>query len=421
MKITTFNYRKIVDLCIEANEYIYIISPGIFEEIAETLLEKKRNNAGIDIVCVVDPTETAFRSHHGVTSSVSKLLDVGIEIRELLDHRLSFIITERQAFFFFQSNRSVEEDPNGPNAVEIPALLKAFFIMQIFKRPMNPKLLNVTEKEFGSLLVLHNSFKTDDELPETPPLLDKQAFEKVADSIQKNPPKSPDTRRLVQVYTTRIRFVEFEVKGIHVERKTVKIPNKILNLADTNLRNRIKATISILDEDEIKRVSALMEPLEVKIKQLRSDYLKNVSSRNKNVILVDKLFEFKREIQKIKKDYDELTKQVIKTLNEARKKLEDRLADQIEKIFTENAPFGFPEDSDSYFIRMRAEEEARDIKKPTLDSLLKSFKITYREFDPTWNDFQDKKFVEELYSIGFINASERDKIVSEFEAIRVLQ
>jgi hypothetical protein len=315
----------------------------------------------------------------------------------------------------------LKEDSNGPNAVEMPAQLKAFLTMQIFKRPMNPESINVTERELDSLVKLHNSFEITKELPETPQPLNKQAFEKVEDNLQKDPPKSPDIKRLVNVYTTRIRFVEFEVKGIHVDRRTVKIPSKILNLADENLRNRIKATIAILDDNEIKRVNVLREPVEERINQLRSEYLKKVASRNKSVILVDRLNNFKREVDEIKKEYERLSEEVIKVLNEARKKLEDRLTNEIMKIFLDNPPFGLPKGSDNYFIKMRAEEEARAIRKPTLNSLIKSFKITFREFDPTWNDFQDKSFVEELYSIKFISASERDKIVSEFEAFRVTQ
>jgi hypothetical protein len=419
MIVNTLNYNDIIDLCLGAKKFIYLASPGIFDEIGETLVEKKRMHSAIDIVCVIDSTEDAIRKHHGEASVIRSLIEAGVEVRAFPQHRLGFIITDERAFLLFQTNRSVELDVEGPNAIEMPVTLKEYLTMQFFKRPANEAITQQVQHELDALIAHQNTFETLSELNGTPEVLASEMYTEVEERIKKDPPKSPDTKRMVDVYATKIRFIELEVKGIHVERKTVKIPNRILNLTDEELRKRIKASISILDEDDARWVSQALGPLDEHINEIRKEFLRSVPSRKKNVILVDRLPAFTREIDSFTKEYERMSREVIKALNESLKKLEVRLADEIEKIYRVTPPADLFGRDDPHFVRIQAEEEARKIPKPNIQSLVNSFSITTREFDPTWNDFQDEAFANELFGIGFIEASERDQIVNEFQAFQV--
>jgi hypothetical protein len=419
MNVTTLKYNDIIDLCLAAKKLIYLASPGIFDEVGETLVEKKRMHSAIDIVCVIDPTEDAIRKHHGEASVIRSLIETGVEVRTLPHHRLGFIITDEKAFLIFQTNRSVELDVEGPNAIEMPVTLKEYLTMQFFKRPATEAITQQVQYELDALIAHQDTFETLTELKGTPEVLDSEMYAEVEERIKKDPPKSPDTKRMVDVYATKIRFIELEVKGIHVERKTVKIPNRILNLTDEELRKRIKASISILDEDDARLVSQTLVPLDEHINEIRKEFLRSVPSRKKNVILVERLPAFKREIDSFTKEYERISREVIKALNESIKKLEVRLADEIEKIYRVTPPADLFGRDDPHFVRIRAEEEARKIPKPSIQSLVNSFSITTRAFDPTWNDFQDEAFANELFGIGFIDASERDQIVNEFQAFQV--
>lgn len=69
------------------------------------------------------------------------------------------------------------------------------------------------------------------------------------------------------------------------------------------------------------------------------------------------------------------------------------------------------------FVEDYAAQKARTIALPTVESIMKGFSIEKRIFDPTYEDFSDQDFIEELEVIGFMSRAERKEIVDEFEAI----
>src|SRR5581483_5621358 len=86
--------------------------------------------------------------------------------------------------------------------------------------------------------------------------------EEVAKDLSANPPQKFDLARTVRVFNALFEFVEFELKGFSISRKTVPISSDLMGLADSKTQKLFRSTFRLVGEDsEISgvRVAKLKE------------------------------------------------------------------------------------------------------------------------------------------------------------------
>lgn len=411
--VETVNYQTIIDHLFSAQKYWYAALPGIYDELAEGIIEAKRRNPNLEIEIIIDSTESSFRSHHGSIDAIHSLINSEISVKQIPNHRLGFFMSEESGWFLFTQSRAIEKEPLGFNAIQINDISKHELLYYFFEKESEPDLI-ISHNP-------HSNYKTGKEVKPQP--LDDVAFYEVSESLESNPPPSPDFKRVFDVYSTKIKFIEFEVKGINLHQKMVSIPNDILNLVDENLRNQIKTRLNIFDEYTQKKIEDKLIQVEKEVSQIREKYLKRVASRKKSVLHAKHLQDFNQHIESLKVKYSEVQESIEIDIWGALISLEERLKAELLKIY-ENAP---PNELIRFrgevqyprFLKNYVEKIAMDIKLPSLEKLMNSFEVNKRIFNPTYEDFKDKNFIEELEKIGFIDKAEQKEIVDEFNAIGV--
>ena len=67
--------------------------------------------------------------------------------------------------------------------------------------------------------------------------------------MQENPPQKFDITRTVQVFNSRFEFVEVEVHGCSISRKTATIPSELMTfIKDKDARNNLHSSYQIVRE-----------------------------------------------------------------------------------------------------------------------------------------------------------------------------
>lgn len=420
-------YKELADLFWEAERFIYLAAPGLFEDWAEWLIEIKQQTPNINIQVIIDPTEDGFRKNYGEVDAVSMLADNDITVKQYKHHRLGFIATDKTGYFLFNQSRAIEKEVRGYNAIQMATTTKGAIGIHCFGIECATHEISgfqkALDKEVEELETMNDKFVSEGRTSITPELLDTEALSEVKQSVEQYPPVSPDLQRLLNVYFTKIKFVEFSTKGIKISNRTVKIPNDILKLADYSLRDQITTRLDIFNDELKTQIEQLTNPIKDKADKLREQYFYPVASRHKNVMKANEQKRFQKEILKLKEDYKKAENKIYRLLNDALQDVKERLSKEITTIYMENPPTAIERYEESDQLRMFAKSEAEGavngISIPSLQELASSFKIEYNFFDPTYEDLKDEDFIGELFEGDFIDEAERDQIVREIQAVGV--
>jgi hypothetical protein len=419
--LTKIAFSDLIDHLFAAQRYWYGVLPGIHEEQAEALIEAKKEKPELTIELVIDPQESAFRSHYGDASAISQLLEVGVTIKEIPGHRLGFIISDQSSFILFMQSRAIEKEPDGYNAIRMSAVTTNELLLHFFGRRMQQDMQEEYVKEMRELVRVKDQVTDQGMTDFTPALIDEEVFIDTAYNLHHNPPPNPDFKRMYDVYTTKIKFVEFEVHGIKMDQKTIPITNEILNLADENLRNQISTRLRLFDSELQEEIKKRFSELAKRVESIRGSYLKRVTSRNKSVIKATHLEAFKKEVETFSKEYEKIQKEIESTIHSSLIKLKKSVKEEILGVLKQSPPDRLKKfrEHDQYllFLEDHADNEAKKIRFPTAESLMNTFNVEKRIFDPTYEDFKDQVFIKELEDIGFISTAERQEIVDEFRAM----
>ena len=416
-------YKEITDHLFHAEEYWYGAFPGIHSEVANALIEATKRNTGCAFELVIDTTELAFRGHHGDVDAIAELLEQGVLIKEIPGHRLGFIISDKSAWFLFTQSRAIEKDPTGYNAIRMSATTKNEVLLHFFGRSDSKDIQEEYVEEMRELVEVKNQLEGQGMTAFTPPILDEENFEEVTQSLKENPPTSPDFKRLLDVYSTKIKFIEFEVKGIKLDQRTITIPTDVLNLVNEELRNQITTRLHIFDKEARDSIKKRLSGIEKQVETIRDKFLKRVASRNKSVIKAEQLLTFKNEIETLNTEYDKVQDDIEADIRGNLITLKKRLKSELKRNFEEITPDELTKfkthEQFPLFLDDYVEKISSKIHLPTATQLMKYFEVNTRVFDPTYEDFKDQDFISELEKVGFISRSEKKEIVEEFEAIAV--
>lgn len=82
-------------------------------------------------------------------------------------------------------------------------------------------------------------------------LVKEAEIKAVQEDLRINPPQKFDLARVVRVFNSHIEFVEFELVGTAIGRKTVSIPSKFMGLAgDKKTEDLLKASYRVVDQTD---------------------------------------------------------------------------------------------------------------------------------------------------------------------------
>lgn len=133
-------------------------------------------------------------------------------------------------------------------------------------------------------------------------------IELIKADLQENPPQKFDITRTVQVFNSRFEFVEVEVRGCSISRKTATIPSELMAfIRDKDARNNLHSSYQIVRENSElsgKKIHQLRKQLVDSWLALIPGFGMIVLRKNKEKLL-EGIEELKIEVGKFQKDIQE--------------------------------------------------------------------------------------------------------------------
>ena len=210
-----------------AQKRIVFIAPGLHEPVAMALGERFSEIDGLDVTVVLDPDEDVCRIGYGDAKGLELVNDYakknGFWVRSQPGLRVGVLLADDMTLVWSPTPRSVEAPPGTTSQRD-----------NLFDAPQvaapNGLMLGVNP---GAQLARAVAAEGTDADPKHAEIgksaITPEQVKTTLDELKKNPPIPVDLARVTRVFSTKLQFVELEIKGAKISQTQLTVPNELLN------------------------------------------------------------------------------------------------------------------------------------------------------------------------------------------------
>lgn len=276
-----------------ARRRLVVIAPGLSESVAKALIDKWRELGSTGVHVVLDPDPEVCRLGFGELAALQLLQGeaqrIGSQIHQQQGLRIGVVVTDETTAIYSPTPLLIEA---GGRPGERPNAIR-------FEMPILDPTGSASASDLGSLNL------------NTTPVLNADV-QKSSQDLAANPPVKFDVAQKVRVFNARFEFVEFELRGLNISRKTVQIPSDLTSLGkDPKTQRQFKSSFQLIE----KSSSLSGEHITKRKQQIMASHL-IVLENYGTVILREKKEAFLAEVKKLEAEiaaFQKLLKQDLQT------------------------------------------------------------------------------------------------------------
>lgn len=400
--IENFNESKICDFILTAQKRIFISLPNIDDYISILLCGYKEENPDIIIYVIVDNDERNFRNGYGEINAIKKLREKDIPIFEMKGNVISFIICDERGYYLFPQSKIIAnyEDIKS-NAVMIDPISTERLINYLFPPSDEMEILNrkdtlVDKIEDIRTYLMESEEEIERKKPYVLECFNEKDFKEVEMNIAENPPLSPDLKRIIEIYNTKIQYVTLIYHGARIEVKKIELPN-IYPIENLKLKKRLITKLKIFEDVYKKENFKKFIEIRKRVNYLRKRYLRPINSR-KGMSIIDKSqkSEFLEKFNYLKKKIEDHKMRLQRILESEINNIREDLKIELEQYFSKNTTFNLFEDENLI------DDIIYNINFPNPAKIVGNINLEVSFYDLTETDFSDEKLLTELQRKGII-------------------
>jgi hypothetical protein len=422
------------EIC-KANQRIYYSGAGIDTAVSDALINSKQKNPSLDIIVVIDCTPHARRLGYGNHESVKQLQASDILVFQQPGVRLSFCLTDQRGWVFSFPPQLVEglDEQDGFNCIELDAqqikplaeqlaiLSKPDFASivdnlipiscnqqtdasQLKQSELFPEPIINSEgnSELGGQISPVGDLSTNDRLKpffitSKAKILTIDEVKKIDQELEQNPPQRFDVSQQVQVFNSRVEFVEIELIGGYIDRHVFKFPDEIKKLIsdDTEAQKRLSASYKLIDSTS--KISS--KTISSDVDSLRRTFLKPVGKLGR-VILRAQKENFQNELTSLRSKIDrykiDLETNLTKELEKSKKALISALIDRVKANPPDELKFGIETKSVTKSQANNYLDKLLEKHMPKAEQLLGAIELKCHFKAVTYEMLSDDEFQKQL-------------------------
>ena len=381
-----------------AKRYVCYVAPGILEKPANALAglthRIEPNPIEPEFITVhLDFSEHTIRMGFGDLKAVETLQNAGIEVGHTSGLRTGLvIIDDNDGYVFTPTALYVEAEVSGdaPNAVR---LSREQILDALSRLSLTTKVRAIasakTEEEQEQIreqpVEMPSKTVADDEISEV-----KQQF-------QEAPLLRHDLSRQVRSYSAHMQYVEIELKGTAIQRRTIPIPKSIQGLGGgKNIDGRLKTTFDLIKKDG----SFSSKKFEDEMRQIRKDFTPQLGKGRDRVVLKARKQNLEKRLNDLEENLQKHKEQIKNALQKELDKSKKAVVDYYLPIVRKNPPEALiggtlglkPSDNE----RQKWLELELDAVFPKAESLVKGMELNIRYKDVTYESLNDARFIESV-------------------------
>jgi hypothetical protein len=228
--VTSFTDADLMGLIHGAMHRLVVIAPGLSESVAKALIERWQALGPTGVHVVLDPDPEVCRLGYGELAALTLLQAeakrIGSAIHQQQGLRIGVVVTDETTAIFAPTPLLIEA---GGLPGERSSAIK-------FEMPILDPTGSASASDLGSLNL------------DTKPVSDADV-QRSSQDLAANPPVKFDVAQKVRVFNARFEFVEFELRGLNISRKTVQIPSDLTSLGkDPKTQGQFKSTFQLIEK-----------------------------------------------------------------------------------------------------------------------------------------------------------------------------
>lgn len=272
----------LIALIQDANKRIVFIAPGVHEPVADALGKRFSEIDGLDVTVVLDPAEDVCRNGFGDIKGLELVNEYakknGFWVRSQPGLRVGVLLADDKTLVWSPTARTIEAPPistatqailaqsKAASPCERPAMTAPGALANTASvahapapAPMAPNglLLGANPGEQLAKAVAAEGIDADPKSAEIgKSAITPEQLKVTQEAIAKNPIIPVDLQRIAHVFSTKLQFVELEIKGAKISRTQLTVPSELLNAdAKGELQGLIQSKLSAFAEFKTVEVS----------------------------------------------------------------------------------------------------------------------------------------------------------------------
>lgn len=227
--ITIANDESLSELIRSAKKRLVVLTPAISMPVAKAIAERWTSLGKDAVTVVLDVDPEVYRLGYGDIKALELLEPVaatlGVMVNRHKGIRIGMVIADDRTLVYSPTPQLIEAGPRSPNAPN--AIMLGEPPPQV-EREIGAGPEGVKERRIG-----------EDKAT-------KAEIQAVSQDLNQNPPQRFDVARSMRVFNSLIEFVEFELLGTHLDRRTVAIPKHLSGITDPRTREQLRQSFTIL-------------------------------------------------------------------------------------------------------------------------------------------------------------------------------
>lgn len=360
------------------------------------------------VIAILDVSAHAARMGYGRFEYVERLVRAGVDVRRESGLRLGLLVADNNGWAFTLPAALVEaeagENANAPNAIQ----LSTAQILVLRAELPQPRPRAAAERSLSSAQsALSISLGIEP--------VRQEVLEHVERELQVAPPQPFDLARQVQVYTALVQFVELEMKGWKLEGRRIELPRSLPVLAtqDRDLKQRIRASLNLLDEMQDGQLKTLRSEVE----DIRKAFCRPVGGLG-SLVLVQARAMLEKRVADVRTRLANAKQALIAEIEAALKRVVGSLVPELARAVlrgptdTFRARFAQNEAGAEEYVRSELERVL-----PRAEEIVGAMSLRLTFKDVTYDVLKDQTFKDKVL-MSFSRSALPDALLTEYDAVR---
>lgn len=433
---------KMASLIGRAQRRVAVAAPAIRQLTATALLAAKCRIAPEAFAVVTDCDEEVFRLGYGDFKAIKTLQEAGVPLRQSSGLRIGVLLCDDEAWVFAPTALYVEpevqsdETPNAlalrsadverlasrlllsvSHAVKQPelALLSPAVAQAIESLPENLRL-EVVNAVTGSTSQFREEIATAS-IEIGHEAVQQHVLEQTEKSLALAPPVAFDVARQIRVFEPYIQYVEINLKGCHIERRTIELPKSIQGLdPNAELGSRLHTKFDLIE----KSSTVSSDKIDSEVKQLRDNFTRALGKPWGRVLLRNVRPTFDTRVEELRQKLQTHKANVEAELAAVLTDSRDRLIEHFFPLVKASPPdsligqINTRPPTDEQIRKWLSAELDKTMPKPF--ELMSEMKLEVQFRDVTYETLNEQGFEEKLRAA--YQQVDWDKPFSEFDAAK---
>jgi hypothetical protein len=233
--------ETLITLIATARHRLVVIAPALTVRVAEALVARFRELGQLDVRVVLDADAEVYRLGFGEEAALATIREAAernqLDLRQQSGVRIGVVIADDDTMIFSPVSKNIEAGSTfaeKPNAILLSGVSASVLALAagISDDPDNARA--TISPEVGS------------------EALRQETVAKMQEDLKRNPPAQFDITRRLNVFSSRVVYIEFEMKNSKLSAKKVKLPEEFGTVSNKSLRDQISATIKAPFADVVK-------------------------------------------------------------------------------------------------------------------------------------------------------------------------